>query len=142
VIIPDANLLLYAYDSSSPFHPAAKAWCEQIMTGPEPVALLPVVIFGFVCISTHPRIYARPLHASEASAHVARWLARPHVSVIDMQADDVARALDLLEKAGTAGNLTSDAQIAAVALRLNAHVHTADLDFGRFAGVRFTSPLK
>ena len=142
MIIPDANLLLYAYDSSSSFHPPSKAWCEHIMTGPEPVALLPVVIFGFVRISTHPRVYARPLLPAEASAHVSRWLARPHVSVVDMQADDVSRALDLLEKAGTAGNLTSDAQIAAVALRLNAHVHTADLDFGRFAGVRFTSPLK
>ncbi len=82
------------------------------------------------------------MHASEASAQVARWLARPHVSVVDMQPDDVSRALELLAAAGTAGNLTSDAQIAAVALRLNAHVHTADLDFGRFAGVRFTSPLK
>jgi uncharacterized protein len=142
VTIPDANLLLYAYDSSSSFHPEAKTWCERLLTGPEPVALLPVVIFGFVRISTHPRVYARPLLPAEAASRVSAWLARPHVSVVDMQTDDVARALELLTAAGTAGNLTSDAQIAAVALRLNAQVHTADLDFGRFAGVRFTNPLK
>ena len=141
MIIPDANLLLYAYDSSSPFHPAAKAWFEPLMNGPEPIAFLPVVIFAFVRISTHPRVYAHPLQAFEASEHVSRWLGRSHVSVVDMQADDVTRALNLLTAAGTAGNLTSDAQIAAVALRLNAQVHTADLDFGRFAGVRFINPI-
>jgi predicted nucleic acid-binding protein len=58
-----------------------------------------------------------------------------------MLLDDVNAALSLLESAGTAGNLTTDAQIAAVALRLDAEVHTADLDFGRFAGVRFINPL-
>jgi hypothetical protein len=55
--------------------------------------------------------------------------------------DDVQTALGLLESAGTAGNLTTDAQIDPVALRLAAEVHTADLDFGRFAGVRFSNPL-
>jgi hypothetical protein len=58
-----------------------------------------------------------------------------------MLADDVESALRLLESAGTAGNLTTDAQIAAVALRLDAEVQTADLDFGRFPGVRFMNPL-
>jgi predicted nucleic acid-binding protein len=59
-----------------------------------------------------------------------------------MLPEDVACALGLLEAAGTAGNLTSDAQIAAVALRLDAEVHTADLDFGRFPKVRFLNPLR
>ena len=58
-----------------------------------------------------------------------------------MLLEDVDAALALLEAAGTAGNLTTDAQIAAVAHRLGAEVHTADLDFGRFAGVRFSNPL-
>lgn len=54
---------------------------------------------------------------------------------------DVETALGLLESAGTAGNLTADTQIAAVALRLDAEVYSADLDFGRFAGGRFSNPL-
>lgn len=58
-----------------------------------------------------------------------------------MLPDDVESALTLRESAGTAGNLTTDAQIAAVAFRLDAEVHTADLDCGRFGGVRFSNPL-
>lgn len=141
MILPDANLLLYAYDQSSPFHPKAAAWCENIMGSPSPVILLPVVVFGFVRISTHPRIFTNPLSVAEASDHVRSWMGRKQVRLHDMLLEDVDAALALLEAAGTAGNLTTDAQIAAVALRLDAEVHTADLDFGRFAGVRFSNPL-
>jgi uncharacterized protein len=141
MILPDANLLLYAYDQSSPFHARAKAWCERVMSGPAPVILLPAVVFGFTRISTHPRVFREPLEISEAAAHVRSWLARRHVQLHEMLPEDVDSALALLESAGTAGNLTTDAQIAAVALRLDAEVHTADLDFGRFPGVRFANPL-
>lgn len=141
MILPDANLLLYACDESSPFHAKAAVWCGSIMDGGTSVILLPPVVFGFVKISTHPRIFTDPLSVPEASAHVRSWLGRRHVRLHDMLADDVEKALVLLEAAGTAGNLTTDAQIAAVALRLDAEVHTADLDFGRFPGVRFSNPL-
>lgn len=142
MIIPDANLLLYAYDESSPFHERAKAWCVEVMSGPSPLSLLPAVVFGFVRIATHPRVFKDPLSVSEAADHVRSWLARRHVQLHEMLPEDVACALGLLEAAGTAGNLTTDAQIAAVALRLDAEVHTSDLDFGRFPKVRCLNPLR
>ena len=142
MIVPDVNLLLYAYDESSPFHEPAKAWCEVVMSGPSPLTLLPAVVFGFVRIATHPRVFKDPLSVSEAADHVRSWLAIRHVQLHEMLPEDVACALGLLDAAGTAGNLTSDAQIAAVALRLDAEVHTADLDFGRFPKVRFLNPLR
>jgi toxin-antitoxin system PIN domain toxin len=142
MIVPDVNLLLYAYDESSPFHEPAKAWCEVVMSGPSPLTLLPAVVFGFVRIATHPRVFKDPLSVSEAADHVRSWLAIRHVQLHEMLPEDVACALGLLEAAGTAGNLTRDAQIAAVALRLDAEVHTADLDFGRFPKVRFLNPLR
>lgn len=142
MILPDANLLIYAHDASSPFHAQAAAWCREVMEGPAPLVLLPAAIFGFVRISTHPRVFSEPLTVDEAAAAARSWLERPHVRVVDMLAEDVAAALDLLGKAGTAGNLTTDAQLAAVALRLDGEVHTADLDFGRFRGVRFRNPLQ
>ncbi len=141
MIIPDANLLLYAYDSSSPFHLKAKKWCEKIMTGPDPVAMIPVVLFGFVRVSTHSRIFETPLRIEEAAACVQSWIERPHVMIMEMNQEDVMIALKQLQLTGVAGNLTSDAQIAAVAQRLHGEVHTADLDFERFSGVRHLNPL-
>lgn len=141
MILPDANLLLYAYDQSSPFHGAAKEWWERVMSDRDAVILLPTVVFGFVRIATHPRVFEAPLAIADAASHVCSWLERPQVQLHEMLPQDVETALQLLESAGTAGNLTTDAQIAAVALRLDAEIHTADFDFGRFPQIRFVNPL-
>lgn len=79
MILPDANLLLYACDESSPFHTKAMAWCERLMNGRTTVILLTPVIFAFVRISTHPRIFTDPLSVAEASAHVRSWLGQKQV---------------------------------------------------------------
>ena len=141
MIIPDTNLLLYTCNTTDPHHAQAKLWCERVMSGPEPVALLPAVIFGFVRISTHPKIFSLPFSVHEAQEHVLSWLALPHVRIVDVVREDIESVLAILCDVGTAGNLTTDAQIAAVAMRLDATVHTADLDFARFRGVKFLNPI-
>ncbi len=141
MILPDANLLLYAYDAASPFHEKARGWWENCLSGAEPVGLCPVVLFAFVRIGTHPRAYEKPMSIGTAEGHVAGWLRRKVCEFVVMEEGDVARALKLLRAAGTGGDLTTDAQIAAMALRLDATVHTADTDFKRFEGVRLLNPL-
>ena len=87
---------------------------QRCLNGSEAVGLAPVVIFAFIRLSTSPRIYAEPL-----SLH----------------------AFDLLESAGAGGNLMTDAQIGALALRYRATVHTADTDFTRLRDVLWRNPL-
>lgn len=48
---------------------------------------------------------------------------------------------ELLRSVGTAGNLTSDAHLATVALEHGAVLWSTDRDFARFAGVRWANPL-
>ena len=40
MIVSDVNLLLYAYDSDSPFHGKTVAWWQRCLSGPEPIGLL------------------------------------------------------------------------------------------------------
>ena len=47
----------------------------------------------------------------------------------------------LLESTGVAGNLTSDAHIAALAIERGAYVYSADHDFARFPGITHVDPL-
>lgn len=141
MIVPDANLLLYAVDASSHFHRRAADWWRCCLMGSEPVALCPVVLFAFVRIGTSPRVFDQPLTIGEAATHVRSWLDRSITEVVVAREEDVRTALGWLEAAGTGGNLTTDAQIAAIALRLRGTVHTADTDFQRFSGVRWTNPL-
>jgi hypothetical protein len=141
VILPDANLLLYAYNTSSPFHTKSAAWWSKCLSGSEPVVLCPVVLFGFVRIATSARAFPRPLTIQEASTHVHDWLEQPVAQLLEMEFQDIEQALALLAEAGTGGNLTTDAQIAAVSLRLGAIVHTVDTDYVRFPRVRWFNPL-
>ncbi len=141
MIIPDANLLLYAYDEASTFHRRAKSWWSTCLAGPEPVGLVAVVLFAFIRVGTSPKVFETPLSISEAANHVQRWLEAPATELLAVTRADVDQALAWLNEAGSGGNLTTDAQIAAVARRCHARVHTADTDFARFPGVRWKNPV-
>lgn len=141
MIVPDINLLLYAYDSSSPFHGKSSGWWQACLSGTEPVGLLHVVTFGFVRIATHPRVFLNPMSLMEAAGHVRAWLDQPLVQILNPGPDHLQRTLELLEGLGTGGNLVSDAQIAALVMDHGAVLHTADTDFARFRGLRRFNPL-
>ncbi len=140
MIIPDANLLLYAYDETSPFHHKAKPWWEDLLSGPETVGLCPCVLFAFIRIGTNTRAFENPLSIDEAVAIVREWMTAASLRFLEFTAEDCEQAMFLLQQAGSGGNLTTDAQIAATAQRLNASVHTADTDFSRF-DVDWKNPL-
>jgi uncharacterized protein len=142
VIIPDLNLLLYAEIDAHPLHDRARRWWEDALTNGLPLGLAPVCVFGFLRIATNRRVYAAPLPVGDAIGRVSAWLERPHVTMLVPGRDHVEIALRLLQAAGTAGNLTTDVQIAAHAVELNAEVYSNDADFGRFDGVRRFNPLK
>jgi toxin-antitoxin system PIN domain toxin len=141
VILPDTNLLLYAYDAISPFHTRSARWWSECLSGAEPVGLTPGVLFAFVRIGTNARAFIRPMTIAESAEHVRTWLEQPNVQVVEMQSRDVRGALALLCEAGTGGNLTTDAQVAAIALRLGGVVHTSDADYARFPKVRWFNPI-
>lgn len=142
MIVPDANLLLYAYDTTSPFHTRAKQWWEQCLSGVEPVGLTHPVVFAFLRIATNARAFVSPLSLAQADAIVREWLAAPAVQVLLPAPDHLQRTLHLLEQAASAGgNLVTDAQIAALADACRATIHTADGDFRRFKTVRTYYPL-
>jgi hypothetical protein len=141
LIVPDANLLLYAYDAASPFNKAASRWWQSVLSQAEPVGLCAVVLFAFTRIATSRRVFLEPLSIEEAATHVRSWLDRSVTSFLPAQVTDIVRALEWLEASGSGGNLTTDAQIAAIAFRYRAVVHTADTDFQRFSGVRWRNPI-
>ena len=141
MIIPDINLLLYAYDAASPFHAKAAAWWQACLSGVEPVGLPQVVVFGFVRVGTNARVFQRPLTPAEAAGHVRNWQGQPVVKLLESSPDHVERVLKLVESLGTAGNLVTDAQLAAIAIEYGAVLHTTDSDFVRFQDLRWLNPI-
>lgn len=141
MIVPDVNLLIYAYDAGSRHHHRARAWWEGCLNGTESVGLAPVVLFGFVRLVTSPRVFASPMRVEEAAAHLRSWIGLPVVQLLQPGPRHVELALRWLEDLGTGGSLTTDAQIAAIATEHRAEVHTADSDFARFPGLRWFNPI-
>lgn len=137
----DLNLLLYAVNRDSPKHVAAKSWLETTLSGSERVALPWIVLLGFLRITTSPRVLPRPLAPEHALSVVDGWLAQPSVVALH-PGDDHWRLLhELLADSGTAGNLTTDAHLAALAIEHGAELCSTDSDFARFARARWTNPL-
>jgi toxin-antitoxin system PIN domain toxin len=141
MIVPDTNLLIYAYDNSFPQHAKAKVWWEEIMNGLEPVGLPWVVVLAFVRLAPHPKIAANPRPVEEVRDIVNSWLHAPHVRILPVDAAIIGRFFDVLCAAGQGGNLSTDALIAAHALDAHGRVFTADRDFARFPGIVAVNPL-
>ena len=137
----DANLLLYAYDDRSPHHVEAKRWLEDVLSGTETVAFAWVVLLAFLRLTTNPRVFERPLDAREALDIVDGWLAAGPATVVHPTALHATHVRALLEPLGTAGNITTDAHLAALAIEHQGELCSCDGDFARFPGLRWRNPL-
>lgn len=141
MIVPDVNILVYAYDADSPRHQVARRWWEETLNGPRPVGFAWTTLLGFVRIMTQRYIVERPIKPEEAISVLRQWLACRTVLILT-PGDGHARILfDLIAEAGTAGNLTTDAHLAALAIEYQAEIASADTDFARFPGLRWFNPL-
>jgi toxin-antitoxin system PIN domain toxin len=141
VILVDANLLIYAVNKDLPQHKQARAWLEQTLSGADAVGLPWVSLMAFLRVCTNPRIFESPLSPEKTMAFIDEWLNRPNVSMVAPGAGHWAILKNLIRQAGTAGNLTTDAHIAALALEHGCAICSADNDFKRFAGVEHFNPL-
>jgi toxin-antitoxin system PIN domain toxin len=141
VIVVDLNLLVYAVNQSAASHKAARRWWERSLSGGTSVGLAWSVILGFVRLTTNPRIMPRPLSVAEALGTVDAWLTHPSVEVIEPTERHWEILKDLLAGLGAAGNLTSDAHLAALAIERGASLCSTDNDFSRFSKLRWSNPL-
>jgi toxin-antitoxin system PIN domain toxin len=141
VKLTDVNLLLYAVDESSPHHTRARSWLEQSLSESETFALAWSVLLAFVRLSTSARVFESPLELDEALDLVDSWLAQPSATVIHPTDRHSVLLRELLTPLGVAGNLTTDAHLAALAIEHGAELHSADADFSRFPRLRWVNPL-
>ena len=139
-MVVDANVLLYAVDTASVHHEPSRSWLDGALAGAEAVGFAWVVLLAFIRLGTNPSIFPRAMTADEASGQVERWLAAPAAVVTEPTTRHPALLRGLLNEAGTAGNLTTDAHLAALALEHGADLVSYDRDFGRFGGVRHRLP--
>ena len=141
MIIPDANLLVYAYDSRSPFHKKSSSWWSGTLSGSEPVGVPWIVLLAFTRLMTHPQICMNPLSSEDIRNLTDQWWDCPQLRLIQPSEKGVSVFFDLLRDAGMGGNLSTDALIAVCAREHSATIYSNDHDFNRFPGIRWVNPL-
>ncbi len=142
MIIPDINLLVYAYNSDAPFHDASKVWLESCLSGRKPVGFPWVVMLGFVRIMSSNAVLTDPMEPLEAVDHVRSWLARPQTRIVIPGPRHLAILAEIMDESRASGRLTTDAHLAAMAIETQSELHSNDLDFARFSGLRWRNPLE
>jgi hypothetical protein len=142
MILPDVNVLVHAHNTDSAVHERARQWWDKCLRGPEGVGLAWATLLGFIRLTTNRRIVAHPLPVADIAARIASWLDLPHVHVAQPSDAHFARLRIELERLGTAGNLTTDAHLAVLAMERGYVLHTTDTDFARFPGLRWVNPCK
>ncbi len=142
MIIPDLNLLVYAHNAGDVRHPAARKWWEGCLNGEEPVGVAWATLLGFVRLTTHRQVLVTPLPVATATGVVEEWLDQPIVRVLVPGRDHARHCFGFLKKLGVAGNLITDAHLAALAFEYQAELHSTDTDFARFPGLRWRNPLE
>lgn len=138
----DANILIYAVNSDSANHDRVRLWFETALSGAEPVGLSWSVLLAFLRITTRRGILERPLSVSDALAHIDTWLGQPCVELVVPGPHHWSVLRTLVDASGTAGNLTSDAHLAALALEGGWTMVSADSDFRRFTGLTLLNPAQ
>lgn len=142
MIAVDANILVFAHRSDSPWHAVAAGHLRGLAEGSAAWAIPWPCVHEFVGIVTHPRIYRPPSSPVEAVEQVEAWLASPTLVLLG-ETDDHWAALRGLVLAGRLqGPLVHDARIAALCSTHGVReLWTADRDFSRFPGLRAVNPL-
>ncbi len=142
MVIPDINLLVYAYNKSSLFHEESCLWWENLLNKGTAVGLPWVSALGFVRIMTDLRIMKRPMNPVKALSHIAKWLEAPGVRILEPGLKHLEIMGELIAVTGIAGRLTTDIHIASLALEFHGEVHSNDRDFNRFPNLRLFNPLQ
>jgi uncharacterized protein len=136
----DANILLYAYDSSSTHHAVCREWLEAALNDDELVGLPWPTSLAFIRIATNPRAVCRPLATPDACAIVGALLERPGVVVVEPGEQFWRNFQQVVSEARISGPLVTDAVLVALALEQGASLCSTDRDFRRFRGITVVDP--
>jgi uncharacterized protein len=142
MILVDANLLLYAHNRSAPQHPAARAWFERAVSGPDRMGVPWPSILAFVRLASNPIVFRQPITPAAAWQVVRQWLRQENVWTPTPGTTHGEIFESLLADAHVTSRMVPDAHLAALAIEHGLTLCSTDGDFARFATLRWTNPLQ
>lgn len=140
MILPDVNVLIYAFRSDSVDHGRHRAWLESVLNGPEAYGVSPQVLAALVRVTTHPKIFSRPSRLEDAFAFNRVLLSQPNATLVNPGERHWGIFEALCRKAAATENLVQDAWFAALAIEAGCEWISTDRDYARFEGLAWRAP--
>ena len=137
MILPDVNVLLYAFRPDAEFHGVYRPWLQGVVNGNEPYAMSPQVLSSVIRIATNPRAFVRPDKIGPVFAFACALLDHPNCRIVQPGLRHWPIFRSLCEKLNATGNLVQGAWFAALAIEHGCEWITEDRDFSRFPALRW-----
>ena len=141
MILPDVNVLVYAFHEGTPDHERYREWLVAAVAADEPIGVADIVLSGFLRVATHPKVFSPAAPINRALEFAAALRGQPTAVPIAPGPRHWSIFERLCRDAGVKGNLVPDAYLAALAIESGSEWITTDRDFSRFPGLRWRHPL-
>ena len=142
MILPDVNVLIYAFREGAPGHQEYKAWLGEVLAGDQAYAMSDIVLSGFLRVTTNPAIFDPAVPLQAALDFVQEVRSPPHCVPVIPGTDHWDIFVKLCRKTAARGNHVADAYLAALAIESGNELLTTDRDFSRYPGLRWRHPLQ
>jgi toxin-antitoxin system PIN domain toxin len=140
MILPDVNVLIYAFRQDVPQHALCRPWLTSVISGDVRFGMSPMVLAAVVRIATNPRSHRIPSPIEEALAFCDNLLGQPHCQVVEPGERHWEIFKRLCIDSDTRGPRVTDAWFAALAIEWGCEWVTLDRDFARFPGLKWQVP--
>jgi len=140
MILPDVNVLIYAFRKDMPQHAVCRPWFDSIISGDARFGISPLTLGAVVRITTDSRIYVQPSTNDEAFRFCDDLLNRAHCQLVEPGERHWEIFRRLCIETDTRGRRVSDAWYAALAIEWGCDWITLDRDYARFPGLKWSAP--
>ena len=140
MILPDVNVLIYAFRKDLPQHRVCRPWLATVISGEALFGLSPMVLSAVVRITTNGRAFRMPSAIEEAFGYCADLRGQPHCQIVEPGERHWSIFKRLCLETDIRGARVSDAWFAALAIEWGCEWITLDRDYARFPGLRWQVP--
>jgi toxin-antitoxin system PIN domain toxin len=142
MMLPDVNVLIYAFRKDVAQHTICRAWLDQVVLNDARFGISPLALGAVVRITTQSRMYPAPSSLDEAFGFCEDILSQPHCQIVEPGERhwDIFRRLCI--ETDTRGPRVIDAWYAALAIEWGCEWVTMDRDYARFPGLKWSVPAR
>jgi hypothetical protein len=137
MILPDVNVLIYAFRKEVPQYTVCRNWLDGVVLGDERFGLSPLTLAAVIRVTTNPRSYPYPSSFEAAFGFCEDLLGQPHCQVVEPRERHWEIFKRLCIETNTKGSTVTDAWYAALAIEWGCEWITLDRDYARFPGLRW-----